>query len=377
MFHSPMAGFYNQPIQSLINSAQEDEQEDWNAAPTKKRRGSELGSPAQGTRKLPKPMIIQIKPRPSQIVLARAIKATFPSVHVVQSRELRSPDEIFIQAGDEGSRTTLFNVVNLNYMFPNATIQVRNPLPRQNSQPSYVITNVPHSFTLADIKHELEFTNKMPAKDVSRIVSRATNQATKLIRVFTANPQHALSAVKHGVYLGFQKHRCEESTQKPTIQQCFKCQGYGHMAKECAKELKCLRCSGEHSLKDCKQPKEEPTCANCGEKHASIYKGCKVYQAEVNKVIEKKQTTKTYAMAATQPITNSIQIENVVVFIADLLVKLRSVLHTISSSDVIAAVSQCATLHFKTPINGEVLHNHIEAVRKPKPSDGPTGSQHV
>lgn len=366
-----LTGFYPTPIQNLMEDAQADADDPahpWvqttsNGPNEKKRKSSVLSSPNQA-KVLPKPMIIQIQPRPSQIMLARKIKETFPFAFVAHSRELRSPDEIFVQPGDENTRKLLFNVINLNSMFPNSTIAVRNPLQRQNVQPSYVITNVSHDFTLEDIKQELAKTNSMPAKEISRIVSRATNQPTKLIRVFTTNPEHALSAVKHGVYLGFQRHRCEESNKKPNVQQCFKCQGFGHMAKNCEQNVKCLRCSGNHTLKECTTPKDNPICANCGEQHASVYKGCKTYQIEVNKVIVKQQHSKTYASAVSQPITNSFQVESVVVFIADLFVKLRSTLNTMSSSDVIAAVSQSASMHFQVPISGPELYNQIHQVNK-------------
>lgn len=365
MFYSHLAempgpaGFYNQPIQTLIDSAQEDE-EGFTPTRGKKRKGNFLNSPPKPA---VKPIILQINPRPSQLVLARSIRATFPNVQIVHCRELRSMDEIFIQPRDELSRSTLADVTNLHVLFPNARMSVKTPISKQKEADSYVITNVSFDYTLDDIKAELTRCD-MPPKEVSRITSRATNNQTKLIRVFTSNPTHVAKAVKHGIYLGFQKYRCEESNRKPNVLQCFKCQGYGHISKECPNMVKCLRCSGEHTVKTCEKPKEDPMCANCGEKHASIYKGCKVYQTEVTKVVEKKQQAKTYANVTANAITNSFQIENVVVFIADLLQKLRRVLHTISSSDVIAAVSQCAALHFKTPISGEVIHSEIDKLNR-------------
>lgn len=356
-----LTGFYPPPIRNLVNEAGEDANP-FQPAPSKKRKGNTLNSPTNKPEV--QPVILQINPRPTQLMLARTIRATFPNVNVLQCRELRSIDEIFIQPGDAVSRSTICNVTNLHYMFPNSKITIRSPMQKKKEAPSYVITNVSFDYTLEDIKTELTNCN-LPPKDVARIVSRATNKPTKLVRVFTSHPNHVVTAVKNGVFLGFQRHRCEESNRKPNVIQCFKCQGYGHVSKECPNTLKCLRCSGDHTVKDCQTPKEEPVCANCSEKHASIYKGCRIYQTEVNKVVEKQQQRKSYANVTANTITNSIQVKDVVVFVADLLQKLRSILQTMSGSDVIAAVSNCATLHFSSPISGEVIYNQIELLNKP------------
>lgn len=368
-----LTGFYPPPVQSLISEAEEDEDtgptSSFQPAPSKKRKGN-TNSP--GVKQDIQPIILQMNPRPTQLILARTIRATFPNVNVLQCRELRNGDEIFIQPANALSRLTIANITNLQYMFPNSKIAIRSPMQKKKEAPSYVITNVSFNYSVEDIKTELN-NCELPPKEVSRIVSRATNKQTKLIRVFASHPSHVITAVKNGVILGFQKHRCEESNRKPNVVQCFKCQGYGHVSKDCPNTLKCLRCSGEHTVKDCQKPKEDPVCANCNEKHASIYKGCRVYQSEVNKVVEKQQQRKSYANATANTVTNSIQVKDVVVFVADLLKRLRTVLQTMSGSDVIAAVSECATLHFSTPISGKVIFDQIESLSKPaNPASHPT-----
>ena len=37
----------------------------------------------------------------------------------------------------------------------------------------------------------------------------------------------------------------------PSIQQCFKCQGFGHKAQNCTKKQKCVVCGKAHSHKNC------------------------------------------------------------------------------------------------------------------------------
>lgn len=46
-----------------------------------------------------------------------------------------------------------------------------------------------------------------------------------------------------------------------SITRCFKCQKYGHMANNCDGETQCVKCAGNHLLRDCKS--ETIRCANC------------------------------------------------------------------------------------------------------------------
>ena len=54
---------------------------------------------------------------------------------------------------------------------------------------------------------------------------------------------------------------------------CFKCQAFGHLAKNCLNKPRCSRCSHTHAINDCKKPaptKEDTTtryyCVNCKSK---------------------------------------------------------------------------------------------------------------
>lgn len=78
--------------------------------------------------------------------------------------------------------------------------------------------------------------------------------------------------------------------------QCHKCKGYGHLMKDCVRQLVCSKCKGEHELKDC-QYEFGPMCANCGGTHSAYYRGCPVYQREK----DKKLALKAPSMASRVP----------------------------------------------------------------------------
>ena len=69
--------------------------------------------------------------------------------------------------------------------------------------------------------------------------------------------------------------------------QCFKCQQFGHSAKECRNATRCLRCSQEHSVKECTVPKENAKCSNCGGAHATVYRDCPAYQEKLTEASRK------------------------------------------------------------------------------------------
>ena len=45
--------------------------------------------------------------------------------------------------------------------------------------------------------------------------------------------------------------KVEEFRITPSIQQCFKCQGFGYKAQNCTKKQKCVVCGEAHSHKNC------------------------------------------------------------------------------------------------------------------------------
>ena len=44
--------------------------------------------------------------------------------------------------------------------------------------------------------------------------------------------------------------RCETYRTTPSVTQCYKCQGFNHVAKDCKTDQKCVRCGGPHKSTD-------------------------------------------------------------------------------------------------------------------------------
>ena len=78
----------------------------------------------------------------------------------------------------------------------------------------------------------------------------------------------------------------------PEPTRCFRCQNYGHIAKNCNRRERCPICSEKHSylacpIKDNHRELERARCPNCRGPHPASYKGCEKYK-EAQKVVEIK-----------------------------------------------------------------------------------------
>lgn len=77
---------------------------------------------------------------------------------------------------------------------------------------------------------------------------------------------------------GGQSTEIELMHPERTPKVCYKCNGYGHIAKDCTHMIRCSYCSAEHDRKECNAT--SPKCANCGEAHRAHHKDCVKYKAE-------------------------------------------------------------------------------------------------
>lgn len=110
-----------------------------------------------------------------------------------------------------------------------------------------------------------------------------------------------LSDVSHVKYLLSQSIVWERPKKKDSEIQCRNCQLWGHIARNCNRKYKCVKCNLVHEAGECATKKEDntdPSCVNCGETgHPANWRGCPAYKmyvadkrARLNEAREKKQT---------------------------------------------------------------------------------------
>lgn len=89
-------------------------------------------------------------------------------------------------------------------------------------------------------------------------------ETSKLIVEFD-NDRAANIAILLGLALNGRDHPCEFYDQTHRIQQCFNCQAYGHIARNCKRPTSCAYCAQNHSSQDCPTARDraKALCAVC------------------------------------------------------------------------------------------------------------------
>ena len=115
---------------------------------------------------------------------------------------------------------------------------------------------------------------------VIRIISKATNLPTPLVRVFTSEKLTHETCLCEGITLGYQIFKCELPREKPLeVKQCFKRNEFNHVAKDSKTTQR-----GANAEESTTGNNAKPTYqkgGNCGENHPSSYKGCKARVEEI------------------------------------------------------------------------------------------------
>ena len=108
------------------------------------------------------------------------------------------------------------------------------------------------------------------------------------------NEQDMKIALFSGIYFRRTRIRCERyRSTPPPVTQCYKCQGFNYIAKDCKKEQKCVRCAGAHKSTECPDKDKASLkikCSNCNGDHVASYRECPKFKDEV-----KIQSDKTKA----------------------------------------------------------------------------------
>lgn len=52
-----------------------------------------------------------------------------------------------------------------------------------------------------------------------------------------------------------------------SVLQCYRCQGFWHMAANCRHLPRCVRCGEPHSVEFCPRPRNNPICCHCSGPH--------------------------------------------------------------------------------------------------------------
>ena len=132
-----------------------------------------------------------------------------------------------------------------------------------------------------DIKSELAKSN-IKIIQVQRL--KFNGQPTRKVVVEFDNEQDMKIALFNGIYFGRIRVRCESYRATPPVTQCYKCQGFNHIAKDCKNDQKCVRCAGAHKSTDCPDKNKETLkikCSNCHGNHVASFRECQKFKDQI------------------------------------------------------------------------------------------------
>jgi hypothetical protein len=221
--------------------------------------------------------------------------------------------------------------------------------------PSIVILGVNPVIGEEDISDETGRTCK-------RIMSSKLNgQATWKVKMACSSEEERAEVLKTGVYIGLQHYKATAYISRKPVIQCYKCQGFQHVASACQSEQRCRKCGENHHSKDCTA--EAPVCANCGGAHTASDFACPQFAKETT---TQETTVLSYATAVSK---GGNQVDcirlacTIATSITTALVKRANI--KVNASDICKDVADNVALHYKTNIKGEHVY-HIAFGKKVK-----------
>ena len=132
-----------------------------------------------------------------------------------------------------------------------------------------------------DIKSELA-KNNIKINQVQRL--KFNGQLTRKVVVEFDNEQDMKIALFNGIYFARIRVRRESYRTTPPVTQCYKCQGFNHMAKYCKNDQKCVRCAGDHKSTDFPNKNKKTLkikCSNCHGNYVASSRECQKFQDQI------------------------------------------------------------------------------------------------
>lgn len=184
--------------------------------------------------------------------------------------------------------------------------------PRELRQTSLVLRGLYHGSEVSDLKKELD---KIVPDTVCSVAKFTTSHSYKnkydtgLFTVTLARGKSLTDVANIKAVLS-QIVTWEKPKRKEKELQCHRCQKWGHIAKNCSSEFKCVKCDKTHVPGECQRLSSDetaPHCVNCGEAgHPANWRGCPSYKKFVNFKLENTMKARIEKINAAKNVNKAI-----------------------------------------------------------------------
>lgn len=160
--------------------------------------------------------------------------------------------------------------------------------PPSEKQKRVVMKGISGDYEEKDVLEDLK-TQSQDVLNVTRMKSKRNGQLTEL-NMFLVSLKPTASVAKFAKSVQFCCHHkiTLEHFVKPISQrgtQCYNCQQYGHVSRNCGQPYKCVKCDQNHQYGQCQKMEEAPpVCANCHGPHTASFRGCPEAKKYLNKI---------------------------------------------------------------------------------------------
>ncbi|KAJ5277779.1 hypothetical protein N7524_003932 [Penicillium chrysogenum] len=136
-------------------------------------------------------------------------------------------------------------------------------------------------------------------------------ESAKLLIEF-ADPYAANQAILRGLAIYGRNHDCQLFDGSHRLQQCYRCQMYGHIARNCKRDIHCAYCAGDHDSKECPHAhdRRKAKCAECAKhkrpdfSHFAFDRGCPIRGEELAKIqLNRRQGPQLHPERYSEPAT--------------------------------------------------------------------------
>lgn len=140
-----------------------------------------------------------------------------------------------------------------------------------------VIRGLPVEITPDSIKADL-CAQGFPVREVHRMYNGRTKTPFELVLVVLNLTPEGKAIFDLKMVNNLSGLHVETPHRNGTPSQCHRCQLYGHSARNCFAQPRCVKCLGDHGTADCTRTRdtsEPPSCVLCGASgHTANYRGC-------------------------------------------------------------------------------------------------------
>ena len=200
----------------------------------------------------------------------------------------RHKNKCYITLPKDHHKDNIINIIKSQVGFQECKIDVKlgiNDIPTKAYK--VVAVGVHQSISDKEIIEEMA-KSKVKVNKVQRLKFRG-NPTQKVVIEFDQE-QDMKIALFNGIYFGRIRIRCEPFRPAPSITQCYQCQGFNHVAKDCKSKVKCMRCAGPHKSSECPEKDKNsfnPKCTNCKGDHVAASRECPKFKEQYKIQTEK------------------------------------------------------------------------------------------